>query len=59
MNSTEDVKIVLVGDGTVGKSSLFHVFKTKELPRNSEYRPTVFDNHTIRMSICGKVSPDL
>jgi small GTP-binding protein len=43
------VKIVVIGDGTVGKTSLLSAYKYHEIP--PEYVPTVFDNWVSRMQI--------
>lgn len=46
------IKCVVVGDGTVGKTSLAVSYKTGAFPE--EYVPTVFDNYTVNMVFEGK-----
>ncbi|KAG7192114.1 Rho GTPase [Scheffersomyces spartinae] len=45
-------KLVIVGDGACGKTSLLYVFTLGEFP--TEYFPTVFDNYVIDCRIDGK-----
>ena len=42
-----EVKIVPIGDGWVGKTSLMLAFKDKKPSGPQEYRPTVFDNYIV------------
>merc|ERR1719251_661278 len=46
------IKIVAVGDGTVGKTSLLNTFVTGEFPE--DYVPTVFDNQMTNLEVNGK-----
>lgn len=45
-------KLVIVGDGACGKTSLLYVFTLGEFP--TQYTPTVFDNYVIDCRIDGK-----
>lgn len=45
-------KIVIVGDGACGKTSLLYVFTLGEFP--TEYHPTVFENYVTDCRIDGK-----
>ena len=49
----KDVKVVVVGDGAVGKTCLSNVFVNREFP--VEYEATVFENYTTKMTIEGEV----
>lgn len=53
--STDNVikrKIVIVGDGACGKTSLLYVFTLGEFP--TEYHPTVFENYATDCRVDGK-----
>lgn len=45
-------KLVIVGDGACGKTSLLYVFTLGEFP--TEYHPTVFENYVTNCRIDGK-----
>ena len=45
-------KLVIVGDGACGKTSLLYVFTLGEVP--TEYHPTVFENYVTDCRIDGK-----
>ena len=52
----EEVKIVVVGDGAVGKTCLCHVFVRREFPHG--YEPTIFENYTENVEVANKVKGD-
>lgn len=52
MSETIRRKIVIVGDGACGKTSLLYVFTLGEFP--TEYHPTVFENYVTDCRIDGK-----
>jgi len=47
ISNSKRVKLVVVGDGAVGKTSLLIRYATGEFP--TEYLPTVFENYTAQM----------
>lgn len=47
-----NLKIVIIGDGTVGKTTLLETFRTGQF--EDVYTPTVFDRHESNMSVNGR-----
>ena len=52
-NRRRQVKVVVVGDGAVGKTCLLNVFVKKDFPE--EYNATIFENYTKDITVCGQV----
>ncbi|XP_063083660.1 rho-related GTP-binding protein RhoD [Cavia porcellus] len=50
--SVRSVKVVLVGDGGCGKTSLLMVFTNGDFPES--YTPTVFERHAVNLHVKGK-----
>ena len=48
----DSIKLVVVGDGAVGKTCLLHSYCQGEVPTN--YEPTVFDNYSCLLSVDGR-----
>lgn len=48
----KNLKVVVVGDGAVGKTCLLWSYAKKEIP--PEYVPTVFDNYVVKVDVNGE-----
>ena len=54
MSTAANVKVVIVGDGSVGKTSLCNVFVKKNFTKT--HVATIFENYSEELYVCGHVS---
>ena len=47
------MKLVIVGDGAVGKTSMLWSYYQNKFPK--DYEPTVFDNSTATIKVDGRI----
>lgn len=52
-NENISIKLVVVGDGTVGKTCVLLRYTKDEFPKG--YVPTIFDNHNTRVIVNRKL----